>query len=103
MDPVGAGGIDRAYLLAELGEVGGQDRRRDDERAMHLSLQINVRVTRHVRMGNAEEDGPAKLAGSCAAAADSRLFQTKACKKNRCFSQVSATAPVLHRRLRGEL
>jgi hypothetical protein len=54
-------------------------------------------------MGNAEEDGPAKLAGSRAAAADSRLFHTKACKKNRCFSQVSATAPVLHRRLRGEL
>jgi hypothetical protein len=54
-------------------------------------------------MGNAEEDGPAKLADGRGAAADSRLFQTKACKKNRCFSQVSATAPVLHRRLRGEL
>ena len=35
MDPVGAGGIDRAHLLAELGEIGGQDRRRDDERARH--------------------------------------------------------------------
>ena len=40
MDPVGAGGIDRAHLFAELGEVGGQDRRRDDERAMHWILQI---------------------------------------------------------------
>ena len=35
MDPVGAGGVDRAHLLAELGEVGGQDRWGDGERAMH--------------------------------------------------------------------
>jgi hypothetical protein len=32
MDPVGAGGIERTHLLAELGEIGGQDRRCDDER-----------------------------------------------------------------------
>ena len=38
MDPVGAGRIDRAHLLAELGEVGGEDRRRDDERAMQQVL-----------------------------------------------------------------
>jgi hypothetical protein len=65
-----------------------------------VGLQINVRVTRHVRAGNAIGSGPAKLADSCGAAADSRLFQSPACKKNRCFSQVCATAPVLHRRLR---
>ena len=35
MDPVGAGGIDRADLLAELGEIGGEDRRGDDERTVH--------------------------------------------------------------------
>jgi hypothetical protein len=51
-------------------------------------------------MGNAIGTGPAKLAGERAAAADSRLFQSPACKKNRCFSQVCATAPVLHRRHR---
>ena len=39
MDPVGAGGIDRAHFLAELGEIGGEDRRGDDERAMHRLLQ----------------------------------------------------------------
>jgi hypothetical protein len=62
-----------------------------------LSLQINVRVTRHVRTGNAIRGGPAKLAGGRGAAADSRLFQPPACKKNRCFSQVCAAASVLHR------
>src|SRR5262249_33206128 len=38
MDPIGAGVIDRAHLLAELGEVGGQNRRGDDERAWHFLL-----------------------------------------------------------------
>ena len=33
MDPVGAGGIDRADLVAQFGEIRGQDRRRDDEGA----------------------------------------------------------------------
>ena len=31
MDPVGAGGIDRADLFAKPGEIRRQDRRRDDE------------------------------------------------------------------------
>jgi hypothetical protein len=51
-----------------------------------LSLQINVRVTRRFRTGNAIGGGPAKLAGERAAAADSRLFQSPVAKKNRCFS-----------------
>ena len=34
VDPVGAGLVDRAHFLAELGEVGGQDRR-GDERGGH--------------------------------------------------------------------
>jgi hypothetical protein len=40
MDPVGAGGGDRANLLAEPGAVGGQDRR-GDQRAFghHWSLR----------------------------------------------------------------
>ena len=33
MDPVGAGGGDGADFFAEIGEIGGQDRGRDDERA----------------------------------------------------------------------
>ena len=33
MDPVGAGGLDRADFLAQFGEVGRKDRRRDEERA----------------------------------------------------------------------
>ena len=53
MDPVGAGGLDRAHLLAQLGEVGGQDRRRDEERAGHDGLHDAVRVTRAERAGNA--------------------------------------------------
>ena len=39
MDPVGAGGIDRADFLAELGEIGGEDRRGDNERALHRLLR----------------------------------------------------------------
>jgi hypothetical protein len=39
MDPVGAGGIDRADLLAQLGEIGGEDRRGDDKRALHWGLR----------------------------------------------------------------
>jgi hypothetical protein len=62
-----------------------------------VGLQINVRVTRRFGTGNAIGAGPAKLAGGRGTAADSRLFQTAACKNNRCFSQVCATAPVLHR------
>ena len=31
MDPVGAGGVDRADLFAEPGKIRRQDRRRDDE------------------------------------------------------------------------
>ena len=38
MDPVGAGGIDRAHFLAQFREIGGQDRRGDHERAMHRGL-----------------------------------------------------------------
>ena len=34
VDPVGAGGVDRAHFLAELGEVGGQDRWGDERAAM---------------------------------------------------------------------
>ena len=38
VDPVGAGRIDGAHLLAELGEIGGEDRRSDDQRAMQQVL-----------------------------------------------------------------
>ena len=33
VDPVGAGLVDRAHLLAEPGEIGGQDRGGDDHGA----------------------------------------------------------------------
>ena len=36
---LGAGGIDGAHLLAELGEVGGQDRGGDEERTGHQVLR----------------------------------------------------------------
>ena len=39
MDPVGAGGVDGPDFLAELGEIGGEDRRGDDERSRHRLLQ----------------------------------------------------------------
>ena len=39
MDPVGTGRIDGADLLAELGEIGSQDRRRDDEGAWRKGLR----------------------------------------------------------------
>ena len=35
MDPVGAGGVDRADLLAQPREIGGEDGRRDADRLLH--------------------------------------------------------------------
>ena len=66
MDPVGAGGFDRAHLLGELGEVGGQDRRGDDERALHRALReiIGVRLTCRCRAGNAPRREAAGFAGA---------------------------------------
>ena len=43
MDPVGAGGVDRAHFLAELGEIRGEDRWGDDEWALHRFPQ-NARL-----------------------------------------------------------
>ena len=40
MDPVGAGLIDRADFIAEVGEIGGEDRRGDAERARMTALGI---------------------------------------------------------------
>ena len=56
MDPVGAGRFDRADLLAELGEVGRQDRGRDDQRA-HFWPPDAVRLTRWRPRGNAPAHG----------------------------------------------
>jgi hypothetical protein len=53
---------------------------------MHWILQINVRVTRHVRTGNAIGGRPAKLADGRGATANSRLFLPPACKKSHDFS-----------------
>ena len=39
MDPVGAGGVNRPDFFAELGEIGGEDRRGDNERSLHRLLQ----------------------------------------------------------------
>jgi hypothetical protein len=36
MHPVGAGRLDRAHFVAELGEIGGEERRGDDQRARHI-------------------------------------------------------------------
>src|SRR5258708_15094329 len=59
MDPVGTSGIDGAHLLAELGEIGGQYRGRDEERAAHrFPLQYAVRLTRCPKLS--------KLAGAAA-------------------------------------
>ena len=69
MDPVGAGGVDRADFLAELREIGGEDRRGDNERAMHQGLidiagfAGAVRLTRHAGTGNARRRDPALFAG----------------------------------------
>src|SRR6516225_5380446 len=56
MDPVGAGRVDRAHLLAELGEVGRQDGWSDGERAMHRGLRFDVRLTlpHHKRRSRSE-------------------------------------------------
>ena len=51
MDPVGAGGLDRADLLGELREVRGQDRRGDAERARHEASLLPVEVTRGGKSG----------------------------------------------------
>ena len=48
MDPVGAGGIDGADLLAELREIRGEDRRGDDQWAGHR-CSPNMPVSREQR------------------------------------------------------
>ena len=40
MNPVGAGGVDRPHLLAELGKIGRQDRRRHDDRIRHAPFSF---------------------------------------------------------------
>jgi hypothetical protein len=35
MDPVGAGGVDRAHFLAQFREIGTQDRRRNTDGLGH--------------------------------------------------------------------
>ena len=53
MDPVGPGHIDRADLFTQFGEVGGQNRRGDDQRAAHRFLaNFVVRLTRPRGWGN---------------------------------------------------
>ena len=55
MDPVGAGRIDRAHLLAEPGEIGGKDRGRDYERKAHRSVPACLlRVSCALRASNAK-------------------------------------------------
>ena len=51
MDPVGAGGVDRAHLLAELREVGGENGRCDKKRAHGMSC-YPIEVTRAREAGN---------------------------------------------------
>ncbi len=52
MDPVGAGLVDRAHLLAGLGEIGSQHRRGDEQRA-HRFLSINPPLGYHGEGGGA--------------------------------------------------
>ncbi len=40
MDPVGAGSVDRLDLLAEAGEIGGEDRGRDFEGLIHSGAAL---------------------------------------------------------------
>src|SRR5262252_4014085 len=66
MDPIGAGGVDRAYFLAEFCKIGGQDRRRDDERTRHGILpSLCVRVTRHSRPSNASDAWQTAICDPC--------------------------------------
>src|SRR5262249_47644078 len=66
MDPIGAGGVDRAYFLAEFGKIGGQDGRRDDERTRHGILpSLCVRVTRHFRPSNASDAWQTAICDPC--------------------------------------
>jgi hypothetical protein len=42
MEPVRPGLVDRAHLLAETGEVGGQDRRRDQDVGTHEASSLRA-------------------------------------------------------------
>jgi hypothetical protein len=42
MDPIGAGLVDCAHFVAELGEVGGQDRWSDGKGTVHRYLRNGV-------------------------------------------------------------
>ena len=61
MDPVGAGGIDRAHLLAEPREIRGEDRRRNEQRTAHGGLRNGLRLTWRATWGNAVDSRPRRL------------------------------------------
>ena len=62
VDPVGAGRVDRPHLLAEPGEVGGQDGWGYDEGRGHQVLfQFAARLTRAPGAGNAASRAAAAL------------------------------------------
>ena len=44
MDPVGAGRVDRPHLLAQTGEIGGEDRRGDADRLLHGCDPMTARI-----------------------------------------------------------
>ena len=48
MDPVGAGRVDRAHLLAQPREIGGEDRGGDADRLLH-GANLNTRAIRGAR------------------------------------------------------
>ena len=52
MNPVGAGRDDVGDLLPELGEIGGEDRGRDERSGRHAAVSLNWK-TRLCRMSSA--------------------------------------------------
>ena len=93
MDPVGAGGIDRAHLFAEFCEIGGEDRRGDDERAR---TGFAVRLTRHSGAGNARRCGRQELPARRRQPADSDRGPARvAARKLQLLSMTLAGGPGL--------
>jgi hypothetical protein len=64
VDIVRARPVDRAYFLAQFGEIGGQDRRRNLERTGHFRVSIGQNFRYHAHRPGATLHGPGLRKGA---------------------------------------
>ena len=96
MNPVSAGSIDRAHLLAELREIGSEDRRGDDQRARHCVLRYAL--SRNMPFGGGQR-APSQAGKSCRLPRGGSNFSPPPnpfAQKEHCATGTYMAVPVLH-------